>query len=326
VCNSSPLCPVTYLAGIWHSVFHVSAAPLGVARTCSPTVVHILLSTFATDFTVWATLHPGGPVKIGQFAVNGTYNLQFPSWHPMSRWTSNANSRNDIINLGRLGDVVDFATFPTSLQPETIATAIGADRNAASNGDGQEVCGSPGEVPNNPTKGARYSYSLGDGLQDSHRDQQLDRNGTMHTTNAKSIVWSNVVLKSADQLRQRMAWALSQIFVVNTDGVGRNSETEFWVNYYDIFVRHAFGNYRDVMKEVSYSAVMGRMLSFTNTRSVGSSGFFPDENYAREIMQLFSVSTLGANLAPPSSFLPPLSFCPMILKVPLVYAVFLPPV
>jgi hypothetical protein len=80
------------------------------------------------------------------------------------------------------------------------------------------------------------------------------------------------------------------------------------------------------MKEVSYSAAMGRMLSFTNTRSVGSSGFFPDENYAREIMQLFSVSTLGANLAPPSSFLPPLSFCPMILKVPLVYAVFVPPV
>lgn len=48
------------------------------------------------------------------------------------------------------------------------------------------------------------------------------------------------------------------------------------------------------MKEVSFSPVMGTMLSFTNSKSVAASGYHPDENYAREIMQLFSVRLLDA--------------------------------
>ena len=55
-----------------------------------------------------------------------------------------------------------------------------------------------------------------------------------------------------DQLRQRVAWALSQSLVVNSL-VSMNSQTEDWVNFYDIFVRNAFGNYRDVVKEVAFS-------------------------------------------------------------------------
>jgi uncharacterized protein (DUF1800 family) len=99
------------------------------------------------------------------------------------------------------------------------------------------------------------------------------------------MVWYNVNLKATDQLRMRQAWALSQIFVVNVDGVGRTQEAELYANYNDIFVRNAFGNYRDIMREVSFSPVMGAMLSFTYTKSIGYAGFFPDENYAREIMQ-----------------------------------------
>ena len=83
------------------------------------------------------------------------------------------------------------------------------------------------------------------------------------------MVWLNAQIKAEDQLRQRVAWALSQIFVINVDGVGRTQETELYANYYDIFVRNAFGNYRDVMREVSFSAVMGAMLSFTYTKSIG---------------------------------------------------------
>jgi len=65
--------------------------------------------------------------------------------------------------------------------------------------------------------------------------------------------------------------------------------SELALVYYDIFVRHAFTNYRDIMKEVSHSNPMGEMLSFRDSRSFKSSGFYPDENYAREIMQLFTM-------------------------------------
>jgi hypothetical protein len=66
-----------------------------------------------------------------------------------------------------------------------------------------------------------------------------------------------IFLKGNDQLRQRMAFALSQILVITSAQIGseyRNSE--IYLNYFDIFVRNAFGNYRDVLKEVSYSPMV----------------------------------------------------------------------
>lgn len=93
-----------------------------------------------------------------------------------------------------------------------------------------------------------------------------------------------------------MAWALSQIFVVTQEGIAREREGEIYANYYDIFVRNAFGNFRDVMKEVSYSPAMAIMLTFLESRSLYYSSevsprkeLYPDENYAREIMQLFTM-------------------------------------
>jgi hypothetical protein len=74
-----------------------------------------------------------------------------------------------------------------------------------------------------------------------------------------------------------------------------------YLKYYDIFVRNAFGNYFDVMKEVSYSGMMGKMLSYEDGRSYQSNyelfgfGKYPDENYAREIMQLFSIGLWKLN-------------------------------
>jgi hypothetical protein len=59
--------------------------------------------------------------------------------------------------------------------------------------------------------------------------------------------------------------------------------------YYDIFTRHAFGNYKDIMREVSFSPVMGDYLTYRNSRSFNYDFKFPDENFAREIMQLFSI-------------------------------------
>ena len=75
-----------------------------------------------------------------------------------------------------------------------------------------------------------------------------------------------------------------------------------FVNYGDIFVRNAFGNYRDILREVSYSPMMAEMLSFLDSASsfyaLNREGRIsrPDENYAREIMQLFSVGLYDLNM------------------------------
>jgi uncharacterized protein (DUF1800 family) len=77
--------------------------------------------------------------------------------------------------------------------------------------------------------------------------------------------------------------------------INEKANVEMYLNYYDIFVRHAFGNYLDILKEVAYSPMMAEMLSFLDSQSssyvleVTGNEAFPDENFAREIMQLFTI-------------------------------------
>ena len=64
--------------------------------------------------------------------------------------------------------------------------------------------------------------------------------------------------RSSDQLRQRVAWSLSQTLVMSHEGVGTHRKTELYLTYYDILVRHAFGSYKELLREVSYSPVMAK--------------------------------------------------------------------
>ena len=107
---------------------------------------------------------------------------------------------------------------------------------------------------------------------------------------AKSTVGVITAVRASDQVRQHMAWALAQIVVV---GAGLELRApELWLNYYDIMVRNALGNFRDILQEVTYSPVMGKYLTHTGSSSSDFDGNFPNENYAREVMQLFSVGVL----------------------------------
>ena len=102
--------------------------------------------------------------------------------------------------------------------------------------------------------------------------------------------WWTQVMSGPDPLRQRIALALSEHFVVSDDlgDVGNNPHG--LANYYDMLLRHAFGNFRDLLHDVTLHPIMGIYLShLKNERSDPTRGRFPDENYAREIMQLFSV-------------------------------------
>lgn len=96
-----------------------------------------------------------------------------------------------------------------------------------------------------------------------------------------------------DQLRQRVAWAFAQILV--SDGGYMDGNTEPYLHFYDIFVKNAFGNFRTMLKEISFSPLMGKSLTFMGSRSsdqvrlTTGAHVFPDENYAREIMELFTI-------------------------------------
>ena len=151
---------------------------------------------------------------------------------------------------------------------------------------GVQACGSPGEVANDPTKGHKYHLYTAGGEQNSGKANRLRQ---IRTTAQKHVVWTNAVLKAPDQLRQRMAWALSQIYVVSITGFDQVMATEAWQVWNDIFVRNAFGNLRDLLKEVSHSPAMGSMLTFRGSQAIQVSGNYPDENYAREFVQLFTV-------------------------------------
>ncbi|MCQ8184851.1 DUF1800 domain-containing protein [Parvularcula maris] len=93
-----------------------------------------------------------------------------------------------------------------------------------------------------------------------------------------------------DQLRQRMTFALSQIVVIGvTDGTLSKSRESFAL-YADLLNREALGNYCDLIKKVTYTPSMGQYLTHLGNRKADPErGYVPDENYAREVMQLFTI-------------------------------------
>lgn len=100
--------------------------------------------------------------------------------------------------------------------------------------------------------------------------------------------WWTLVLQSKDQLRQRMAFALSQIVVISENNDTVNTYHYGAANYWDMLASNAFGSYRTILQNVTYSPMMGVYLSHLKNQAAKGT-ISPDENYAREIMQLFSI-------------------------------------
>ncbi|NBU86666.1 MAG: DUF1800 family protein [Verrucomicrobia bacterium] len=94
----------------------------------------------------------------------------------------------------------------------------------------------------------------------------------------------------SDQLRQRMAYALSQLLVVSKAAFPLNGRTEGLAFYYDILAENAFGNYETLLQNVLRSPAMGVFLSSAmNQKASLAKNTRPDENLAREFMQLFTI-------------------------------------
>jgi uncharacterized protein (DUF1800 family) len=112
---------------------------------------------------------------------------------------------------------------------------------------------------------------------------------------ADSAIWLKL-MSSPDQVRQRMTLALSEIFVVSMQGLPIEWRGLCIAHYADLLERNAFGTYRQLLQEVTVSVGMGSYLNMLGNRKEDTrTGRVPDENYAREVMQLFSIGLVQLN-------------------------------
>ncbi|MBI4906472.1 MAG: DUF1800 family protein [Acidobacteria bacterium] len=101
----------------------------------------------------------------------------------------------------------------------------------------------------------------------------------------------NRLSTAPDQLRQKMAWALGQIIVIS---MNKNIYPNEYVPYLQILSRNAFGNYRTLLADISMSPQMGKYLDIANSMKAGV-GSGANENYPRELMQLFTIGLYQLN-------------------------------
>jgi hypothetical protein len=170
------------------------------------------------DMTNWAPStddvvnhHPGGSAVIGKWNDSGI--LVFPAeryaWHTMDRWQEFSTKQERFGKFAaRLGDSIEFDDRPAELQTEKVANSLGANKleNVIGNSGGTLVCGSQGEIAPDPMEDDYFEINLYD----------TDTLDTMvEPRSQKQTIWTHLALSAEDQLRQKMAWALSQILVIS---------------------------------------------------------------------------------------------------------------
>ena len=141
---------------------------------------------------------------------------------------------------------------------------------------------------NAPATGSGWDWLMSKGFNTS--------TSTFSTPPADYMVW-NQIIASADAVRKRVALALSEIFVVSSSGVPIPSRSFAMAQYWDVLAAGAFGNYRALLEEITLNPAMGVFLNTKgNQKANAATGRAPDENYAREVLQLFSIGLYQLNL------------------------------
>lgn len=212
-------------------------------------------------FNVHSVMYPGGEIKGYYSRLNGSQNFVPPPAPPA--W-SNDNTNNE--------QAVRFltqATYGATL--EDIAALKAMPSYEA-------------WIDDQFTKGPTYHLPqvIANELSDAGGGGQFDGSLTFNA-------WWRNSITGPDQLRQRVAFALSQIMVVSEQGPLEN-RAEALSFFYDTLLEHSFGNFRDLLEAVTLTPAMGRYLDMLrNDKPDLSIGRIPNENYAREIKQLFSI-------------------------------------
>jgi len=188
----------------------------------------------------------------------------------------------------------------SSMAPSTPATAAEASRFLAQASMGAsraqisrvQTLGYAGwleEQFDMPSSGTRWDWLVANGYADlSHKNDEAG---------FYSAAWIKL-LDAPDTLRQRITLALSEIFVTAIDVLIGGGWKQFGAAaYLDLLEANAFGNHRVLLQHISLSVAMGEFLTFRGSaKANATTGALPDENYARELMQLFTIGLVRLNL------------------------------
>jgi uncharacterized protein (DUF1800 family) len=201
--------------------------------------------------------------------------------------------------LAACGDGDDSGNTPA---PTLSPTALKPTASQASRFLGQATFG-PKQIEIDQLTASSFDAWLSD---------QFSKQQTLHSPNVEaylstlppdeqrgqtSFYWSlwKVFATGEDLLRQRVAFALSEIFVISLNS-NLPSYPRGPANYMDMLGKNAFGNFRSLLEDVSLHPMMGLYLShLRNQKEDLATGRMPDENYAREVMQLFTIGLFRLN-------------------------------
>ncbi len=113
---------------------------------------------------------------------------------------------------------------------------------------------------------------------------------------ADYMMWNQLMAPDANGVRKRVALALSEYFVISTSALNLHWRGQAVAHFWDMLNKNAFGNFRTLLEDVTLNASMGYYLSTRGNRKEDESiNRVPDENYAREIMQLFTIGLFELN-------------------------------
>ncbi len=200
--------------------------------------------------------------------------------------TFTATTRDEVLDLTARLQAAQFlthATFgPTEADINALATRIKAIGTIAAAAEWieQQTAPSLARSLNLPTSEAYIAQdaALCSSVTSAGTPIGTDSRQIPSRTRYRQFAWWNNAIQGPDQLRQKSAWALSQIIAVGSNfnnfdtdnfegtGVGPNGPSQKSLflglsSYYDIFVNHAFGSYRDILQDVTYHGIMGDWLS-----------------------------------------------------------------
>ena len=216
-------------------------------------------------FNVHTVNYPGGEIKGFFRALDGSATFTPPPAPPS--WTADPLAANhDAKAAARFLQQATFGANPTEIAALQALPSFDAWIDA--------------EIAKPTTRHLPYV--------EANRNITNPANPTYDGNLTFNSWWKNTI-SGDDQLRQRVAFALSQIMVVSESGPLDNRANAL-SDYYDTLLQHAFGNARDLLEAVTLHPAMGRYLDMLrNDKPNLSAGSIPNENYAREILQLFSL-------------------------------------
>lgn len=255
------------------------AAPTGLSATPGDKEVRLSWSTVtgATSYSVFRSTTPGG-----QGATALAANLTNPAY-------TDSNLTNGTPYYYKVAAV--NATGPGPLSNEATATPNPVQQPSAdaahrflrqsSWGPTQATLDRVKQIGIDAYITEQFAAPVST-FPDSLYDQPLEWSQEQMTRNA---------ITGQDQLRQRIAWALHKIWVVS--GVEVSNPRAF-LPYYRTLMNGAFGNYYDLMRAITLTPAMGEYLDMVNNGKAAD-GMEPNENFAREIMQLFTIGLVQLN-------------------------------